>query len=156
MRTSFEAFNDNTEKLIIKIEMYFLAVTILLFIIQDSSSKLIKLQLSKLPSDNKELQFLSDSFESNLQGTHLLEGDNQTSNGRVQNLVNHQNVQYYTTLQVGSNNQSLSVLVDTGSNLLWLPSSNIVGRPVGNRFNYLLSSSFRNLNQTKSVQVNFI
>jgi hypothetical protein len=134
--------------------MYYLSLFLIFAILKNSSQKLIRLQLTKLPSESKELTFLSDQLEnSKTEDLNLLGSENIQTDDRVQTLTNHKNVQYYTTLQVGSNNQSMTVLVDTGSNLLWLPSSNIVGRANGNRFNYLLSTTFKNLNETRSIQV---
>ncbi|KAL4466631.1 hypothetical protein ABPG73_015202 [Tetrahymena malaccensis] len=44
----------------------------------------------------------------------------------VDTLYNNQQMSYYGTIQVGSQNQTFNVIFDTGSNQLWLPSKNCI------------------------------
>ncbi|EAR89962.2 eukaryotic aspartyl protease (macronuclear) [Tetrahymena thermophila SB210] len=44
----------------------------------------------------------------------------------VDSLVNNQQMSYYGTIQVGSQNQTFKVIFDTGSYQLWLPSKNCI------------------------------
>ena len=117
--------------------MYFISFVFFLTIFKLSSGKLVKLTLNKLQSNTNELNFFVNDPESAL----------------VRSLTKAKDVQYFTTIYIGSTNQPITVLVDTGSNFLWLPSSNIVGRSSSNTYNYLLSSTFTNLNQTKQIDV---
>ena len=117
--------------------MYFISFVFFYTIFSLTNGKLIKLSLNKVQSDQHETIFLANNSE----------------NPFVRPLINAKDVQFFTTIYVGSTNQPMTVLVDTGSNLLWLPSSNIVGRFSTNTYNYLLSSTFTNLNQTKYIDV---
>jgi hypothetical protein len=117
--------------------MNFISFVFFLTIFRFGYCKLIKLSLYKVQSNTNELTFLVNDHESSL----------------VRSLTKAKDVQYYTTIYVGSTNQPMTVLVDTGSNYLWLPSNNLVGRSSTNTYDYLLSSTFTNLNQTKYIDV---
>jgi hypothetical protein len=69
-------------------------------------------------------------------------------------IKNFYNMQYYTNLIIGSNKQEFSVIIDTGSNVLWLPSSNCQVENCRNyteKFSFLESSSSKNLNKTLNI-----
>ena len=79
---------------------------------------------------------------------------NQTS---VMPLYNFQNVQYFGYLFVGSDKQKFSVIFDTGSNLLWLPSIDCGScRSFVNKFDYKSSSSFITENLQKNITVSIL
>ena len=60
-------------------------------------------------------------------------------------------VQYYSSIQFGTPGQSLSVVLDTGSHLLWLP---VVPDEEGNFFSLRMSkTSFISSNKLTSIQV---
>ena len=71
------------------------------------------------------------------------------------NQLNNKNFQYFTTIYVGSLNQSMNVLIDTQSNFLLLSSKNILERNRGKKHNLYMSSSLNNLNIFQSIQVKF-
>jgi len=65
---------------------------------------------------------------------------------------NYFNMQYYATLFVGASRQEFSVIIDTGSNLLWLPSSNCsLCRNYTNKYNESTSSTNKLLNKTINI-----
>lgn len=67
-------------------------------------------------------------------------------------LHNYQNLQYFGSIYVGSNFKKFSVIFDTGSNLLWLPSYKCHNcRDSERKFNNLNSETFQNKNQTKEI-----
>ena len=69
-------------------------------------------------------------------------------------LNNFQNVQYYGSLFIGSQRQKVSVIFDSGSNILWLPSSDCpTCRAFSRKFDYTVSSSFSTLNKQKNITV---
>ena len=71
-------------------------------------------------------------------------------------LTNYKNVQYYGSIAIGSHKQVMTVNFDTGSTLLWLPSSNCLNcRKYGEKFNEDHSSSYLNMSTAKSIQVYF-
>ena len=58
-------------------------------------------------------------------------------------LNNFQNVQYFGNLFVGSERQKLSIIFDSGSNILWLPSKDcLTCREFSSKFDYMNSNSF--------------
>lgn len=65
---------------------------------------------------------------------------------------NYFNMQYYASLFVGEQKQEFSVIIDTGSNLLWLPSSNCtLCRNYTNKYNESLSPTNKLLNKTINI-----
>lgn len=42
-------------------------------------------------------------------------------------MINHENLQYYTSLFVGENKKEMSFIYDTGSTHLWVPLNNCTG-----------------------------
>lgn len=65
---------------------------------------------------------------------------------------NYFNMQYYASLSVGAEKQEFSVIIDTGSNLLWLPSANCsLCRNYTNKYDESLSSTNNLLNKTLNI-----
>jgi Eukaryotic aspartyl protease len=69
-------------------------------------------------------------------------------------LTNYQNVQYFGKIKIGSNLQEFNVIYDTGSSQLWLPSVDCIHcRKYGSKFDYNISSSYRNLSSHRNITV---
>lgn len=67
-------------------------------------------------------------------------------------IKNYYNMQYYGSLIVGSQKQEFSVIIDTGSNILWLPSTDCLEcRNYTNKYNSSESLSSKNLNKTVNI-----
>lgn len=63
---------------------------------------------------------------------------------------NYYNVQYYTSLSIGSPFQNLTAIVDTGSYLLWFPSTSTNCKSC-QKFNASASSTYKSLDQSHSI-----
>lgn len=82
-------------------------------------------------------------------GLKLLED---TEASKEETLINYKNVQYYGFIYVGSNSEKHSVIFDTGSNILWLPSIDCdTCRNTSAKYDYANSLSFTNKNQEKNI-----
>jgi len=80
-----------------------------------------------------------------------------TNKTAILSLNNFQNVQYYGFLFVGSIKQKVSVIFDSGSNILWLPSNDCrTCRDFSNKFDYSISTSFSTVNKPKNITVSYI
>jgi hypothetical protein len=67
-------------------------------------------------------------------------------------VTNYFNVQYYGDIYIGSVFQKLSVILDTGSNILWVATKNCERcRNFTQKFDFTLSKTFRDLNQSKNI-----
>jgi len=65
---------------------------------------------------------------------------------------NYYNMQYYANILVGAEKQEFSVIIDTGSNILWLPSSNCtLCRNYTHKYNELQSTTGKLLNKTLNI-----
>ena len=68
------------------------------------------------------------------------------------NLNNFFNIQYFGTIYLGSTNQKISIIFDTGSNILWVPLFNCTScRNYTKKYNPLTSSTSKNLNIQKNI-----
>jgi hypothetical protein len=67
-------------------------------------------------------------------------------------ILNYYNVQYYSKIFIGSNLQEMTVILDTGSNLLWVSSSNCPScRSYTNKFCENNSTTFMDMNMQKNI-----
>ncbi len=65
---------------------------------------------------------------------------------------NYYNMQYYANIFVGSEKEEFTVIIDTGSNILWLPSTNCtMCRNYTNKYDENLSISNKLLNKTINI-----
>ena len=70
----------------------------------------------------------------------------------ILDLKNFYNIQYFGSLYLGENRQKTTVIFDTGSNILWVPSSNCSHcRNYTKKYNPLTSSTSKNLNIQKNI-----
>jgi cathepsin E len=70
----------------------------------------------------------------------------------VMPLLNYFDVQYYGFIYIGSNRQPLSVIFDTGSNILWVEANDCTScRNHTNKFNPSLSTTFSNTNANRNI-----
>ena len=68
------------------------------------------------------------------------------------NLSNFFNIQYYGSIYLGSTNQKISIIFDTGSNILWVPLYNCTScRNYTKKYNPLNSSTSKSLNIKKNI-----
>ena len=78
--------------------------------------------------------------------------NNTNSKFTILELRNYKNVQYIGEIYLGSPPTKLSVIFDTGSNILWVPSSDCINcLKKTNRYNPKLSSTSKETNITKSI-----
>ena len=128
---------------------------ILLEIFKFTNEILIQLNLKNYSSTINNLYLLNNSESLNsFNPENLLDNNSNHMIERV-NQLNNKNFQYFTTIYVGSLNQSMNVLIDTQSNFLLLSSKNILERNRGKKHNLYMSSSLNNLNIFQSIQVKF-
>jgi cathepsin E len=104
----------------------------------------------------KGLSYLENykSQESSMLHTNIAELQNINSlvQVAVMPLLNYFDVQYYGFIYVGSTHQPLSVIFDTGSNILWVESTDCtVCRNHTNKFNPALSKTYSNTGLTKNI-----
>ena len=68
------------------------------------------------------------------------------------NLSNFFNIQYFGSIYLGSTNQKLSIIFDTGSNILWVPLYNCTScRNYTKKYNPLNSSTSKSLSIKKNI-----
>ena len=92
-----------------------------------------------------------------LNNTLNINNENVTSNetdGKftVIQLKNHKDVQYIGDIYIGYPSTKMTVIFDTGSNVLWVPSSDCpTCRKNVNKYNSKISQTSQELNSTKSI-----
>lgn len=70
----------------------------------------------------------------------------------VLQLTNRRDVQYYSDIYIGIPKKKMSVIFDTGSNILWVPSAQCTScRENSLRYNPLISKSSEKINKKKSI-----
>ena len=70
----------------------------------------------------------------------------------ILDLKNFFNIQYFASIYLGDNRQKISVIFDTGSNILWVPSANCTHcRNYTKKYNPLNSSTSKNLKIQKNI-----
>ena len=70
----------------------------------------------------------------------------------ILDLKNFFNIQYFASIYLGENRQKISVIFDTGSNILWVPFANCTHcRNYTKKYNPLNSSTSKNLNIQKNI-----
>ena len=69
-------------------------------------------------------------------------------------ITNYWNIQYYGPIYIGSSQEKMTVVYDTGSNLLWLPSPFCTNcRPYTKRYDAQMSTTVRFTNEKKKFQI---
>ncbi|XP_047337416.1 aspartic proteinase A1-like [Impatiens glandulifera] len=125
------------------------AIFSLLFALSSSSSDgLVKIGLKKKPLDLHSIQAARVS-RLQLQKRYVGE-DNSFGDfdGEVVILKNYLDAQYYGEISIGTPPQNFTVVFDTGSANLWIPSSKCIlsiGCLVHNRYKHKKSSTYKNI-----------
>jgi hypothetical protein len=70
-------------------------------------------------------------------------------------IENYKDLQYFGSIQVGSEKQPMKVIFDSGSSVCWIPSTNCQDyQCTGNRFDFSKSTTFKNTTQYSFI--NFV
>ena len=99
----------------------------------------------------KRKTLLNNTYHNNTKELVSL-NNNTNSKFTILELRNYKNVQYIGDIYLGSPSSTLSVIFDTGSNILWVPSSDCINCLKNtNRYNPKLSTTSKETNMTKSI-----
>ena len=113
--------------------------------IKDLISK-YKIDIIQTPEEELKNYHLSSLLTKNITTT------NNNPYFTIVNLDNFFNIQYFGSIFLGSTYQKISIIFDTGSNILWVPYSNCTKcRNYTKKYNPSLSSSSKTLNINKNI-----
>lgn len=129
----------------------FIKLTIIIFhLYSHSSFPLIEI--------SREFKILNEkSIYQTIFNVNLLEDERLNNTIKNQNnsyketIKNYKNVQYYGKIFFGSEKEQHSVIFDTGSNILWLPSYDCIGCHNSTLFNYSSSSTYKSYKTVSNI-----
>lgn len=129
-------------------------ITIVLYILTYVKSGYLSVNIQRNVKQNtvhKGLQFL-ELYESQEKELHPVENIQKLSQVSIVPILNYFDIQYYGYIFLGSNYQPMSVIFDTGSNILWVESKNCTQcRNFTNKYDSEQSITFTNTSISKNI-----